>query len=93
VDRRAFLSGSTLAPGVLGPAAAADNGQTAGNAALPGPLKPAAWANPSSGYSPFTTPDYYVYADNLTIERPASGKPHSGKVPAAIQAHSDDIPL
>ena len=92
MDRRAFLSGSTLAPGVLGPAAM-DAEQPAATAALPGSLKPAAWANPSSGYSPFTTPDYYVYADNLTIEHPASGKPHSGKVLAAIQAHSDDIPL
>jgi LmbE family N-acetylglucosaminyl deacetylase len=27
------------------------------------------------------------------IERPASGRPHAGKVLLAIQAHSDDIPL
>ena len=30
---------------------------------------------------------------NLVIERSASGKPHAGKVLAAIQPHSDDIPL
>jgi hypothetical protein len=27
------------------------------------------------------------------IERPVAGKPHVGKVLAAIQPHSDDIPL
>lgn len=31
--------------------------------------------------------------DEVVIERPASGKPHAGKVLAAIQPHSDDIPL
>jgi len=30
---------------------------------------------------------------DVTIERPASGRPHAGKVLAAIQAHADDIPL
>lgn len=29
----------------------------------------------------------------VVIERPVSGQPHSGKVLAAIQPHSDDIPL
>lgn len=29
----------------------------------------------------------------LVIERPMAGKPHAGKVLAAIQPHSDDIPL
>ncbi|MBI5083672.1 MAG: PIG-L family deacetylase [Acidobacteria bacterium] len=29
----------------------------------------------------------------VIIDRPASGKPHSGKVLAAIQPHADDIPL
>lgn len=31
--------------------------------------------------------------EELVIERPQSGKPHAGKVLAAIQPHSDDIPL
>ena len=33
------------------------------------------------------------YAVNVTIERKAGGKPHAGKVLAAIQPHCDDIPI
>src|SRR5689334_6757208 len=54
---------------------------------------PAAYANPPSKFNPFGTPDYYTYADDLVIERDQPGKPHRGKVLAAVQAHSDDIPL
>jgi LmbE family N-acetylglucosaminyl deacetylase len=36
--------------------------------------------------------DYHSEA-TLTIERPVTGRPHEGKVLAAIQPHSDDIPL
>jgi LmbE family N-acetylglucosaminyl deacetylase len=36
--------------------------------------------------------DYSAHGD-LVVERPASGKPHTGKVLAAIQPHADDIPL
>jgi LmbE family N-acetylglucosaminyl deacetylase len=36
--------------------------------------------------------DYSAHGE-LVIERPVSGKPHAGKVLAAIQPHSDDIPL
>lgn len=32
-------------------------------------------------------------AEGVFIERPASGKPHTGKVLAAIQPHTDDIPI
>jgi LmbE family N-acetylglucosaminyl deacetylase len=35
----------------------------------------------------------FVDQDELVIERPVEGKPHQGKVLAAIQPHSDDIPL
>ena len=59
----------------------------------PGNAIPAAYSNTRSGYSPFTTPDYYSYADDLKVERNVPGKPHQGKVLAAVQAHSDDIPL
>ena len=31
--------------------------------------------------------------DDIVVEGPLSGKPHQGKVLAAIQPHSDDIPL
>ena len=60
---------------------------------LPAKFTPSAFAVPSTKYSPFTTPDYYTYADDLVIERNRPGKPHAGKVLAAVQAHSDDIPL
>jgi len=33
------------------------------------------------------------YAVEVTIERPRTGKPHRGKVLAAIQPHCDDIPI
>ena len=38
-------------------------------------------------------PPEYTAHGGLVIERAASGKPHAGKVLAAIQPHSDDIPL
>lgn len=59
------------------------------------PLKyaPSAFATGKTGYSPFTIPDYYTFADDLLIEHDVPGKPHAGKVLAAVQAHSDDIPL
>ena len=33
------------------------------------------------------------FSDDIYIERPESGKPHKGKVLAAIQPHCDDIPI
>lgn len=36
---------------------------------------------------------HMVMADNLLIERDQPGKPHQGKVLAAIQPHGDDIPI
>lgn len=35
---------------------------------------------------------YLTYTDDLVIEREVSDQPHKGKVLAAIQPHSDDIP-
>jgi LmbE family N-acetylglucosaminyl deacetylase len=32
-------------------------------------------------------------AEEIYLERPLSGRPHAGKVLAAIQPHSDDVPL
>lgn len=37
--------------------------------------------------------DWNQQETDLVIERPLSGKPHKGKILAAIQPHSDDIPL
>src|SRR5579862_1122584 len=34
-----------------------------------------------------------AYTVNVTIERRAAGRPHKGKVLAAIQPHCDDIPI
>ena len=31
--------------------------------------------------------------DEVTVEHQTSGRPHEGKVLAAVQAHADDIPL
>ncbi|MBK7928354.1 MAG: PIG-L family deacetylase [Bryobacterales bacterium] len=105
MKRRKFLtqSAATAAAGAALPAAAAQSATlppaaakaAPGVAPLPLPAKAtaAAYANKRSGYSPFTVPDYYSYSDDLKIERPVPGKPHQGKVFAAVQAHSDDIPL
>jgi hypothetical protein len=32
-------------------------------------------------------------ANEVFIERPVAGKPHTRKVLAAIQSHADDIPI
>jgi len=81
MERRMFLGGGAAAGAVMAQQAATP-AQTA-----------AAVRMRSSGYSPFTTPDNYTFANDLTIERNQTGKPHAGKVLAAIQAHSDDITL
>ncbi len=88
--RRKFLGASAAAPAAF-PVAAPTPAPA--KTKLPGAIRPAAYANPNSGYSPFTTPDYYSYTDDLMIDRARPGKPHQGRVLAAIQAHSDDIPL
>jgi LmbE family N-acetylglucosaminyl deacetylase len=87
--RRKFLGVSATGSVAAGAGAA----PPAKKNVFPPGITPSAFRNPSSGYNPFTTPDYYTYADDLTIERAAPGKPHQGKVLAAVQAHSDDIPL
>ncbi|MGH8104551.1 MAG: hypothetical protein ACREJQ_08530 [bacterium] len=79
------LSGARALP----PALTAQEAQ-APPANLPAKFTPAAYSNPPSKFNPFGTPDYYTYADDLVIERNQPGKPHQGKVLAAIQAHSDD---
>jgi len=63
------------------PAAAAHS------ADLPSKFTPSAYATTKTGYSPFTIPDYYTFASDLTIERNVPGKPHAGKILAAVQAH------
>jgi LmbE family N-acetylglucosaminyl deacetylase len=98
MQRRNFISKSLVAGAAAGAAAipAAAQQQAAaqsGKKALPAGITPAAFANKSTGYNPFATPDYYTYTDDLAIEGNRPGKPHQGKVFAAVQAHSDDIPL
>lgn len=100
MKRRKFLTQSAAAgaaAAAVPPAALAQQparpGASGAPLQLPPKTAPAAYANRRSGWSPFTVPDYYSYADDLQIERAAKGKPHQGKVLAAVQAHSDDIPL
>ena len=59
----------------------------------PSRFTPSMYAFPRSPYNPFGATDYYSFADDLVIERNRPGKPHQGKVLAAVQAHSDDITL
>src|SRR6266480_824823 len=102
MERRKFLRRSMaggVASGVAAGLAGAlkpASGAQAGNGRhsdLPSKFTPAAHSLSHSGYSPFTTPDYYTFTDDLVIERNRPGKPHQGKVLAAVEAHSDDIPL
>src|SRR5438067_3643083 len=93
--KRRDLLGRTVAGGLAfgGMTALAQTPPERPRSDLPAKFTPSAYAVPSTKYSPFATPDYYTYADNLVIERNRPGKPHAGKVLAAVQAHSDDIPL
>lgn len=94
MQRRDFLAGAVTAGALPGPAAPPDQAPLSRpGSALPRGVTATAYANRRSEFSPFTTPDYYTWADDLAIERNRPGKPHRGKVLAAIQAHSDDIPL
>src|SRR5215467_2780919 len=98
MKRRKFLGGSMAGGMALGGLAGMKHPLAAQSATrqrsdLPAKFTPSAYSVPSIKYSPFTTPDYYTYADDLIIERNRPGKPHAGKVLAAVQAHSDDIPL
>src|SRR5579872_3271142 len=98
MERRKFLRRSMAggaAAGLAGALQSANGAEPANgrHSDLPSRFTPSAYSLPSSNYSPFTTPDYYTFADDLFIERNRSGKPHQGKVLAAVEAHSDDIPL
>src|SRR5438874_12510825 len=92
MERRKFLRRS-IAGGAAAAGLAAAQSPAGRSSDLPAKFTPTAHSIPHSHYSPFTPPDYYTFADNLTIERNAPGKPHRGKVLAAVQAHSDAIPL
>ena len=93
MKRRELLGGSIAGGLALGSTAALAQTPERPRSDLPAKFTPSAYAVPSTKYSPFATPDYYTYADDLVIERNRPGKPHAGKVLAAVQAHSDDIPL
>lgn len=83
----ALTGAQTLKPAIAAPATQAQP------SSLPSKFIPAVYASRRSGYSPFSTSDYYTFADDLVVERNRPGKPHQGKVLAAIQPHSDDVPL
>ena len=95
MNRRRFL-GRTAAGGIaLGGAAAQQQAPSAAGqrSNLPPAVTPTAYAVPRGEYNAYLTSDYHTYANDLVIERDQPGKPHQGKVLAAIQAHSDDITL
>jgi len=98
MKRRRFL-GRSMAAGVALTGAEALESVRPARAAetqpsdLPSKFTPAAHALRRSAYSPFATADYYTFADDLVLEHNQPGKPHQGKVLAAIQPHSDDVPL
>ena len=91
--RRSITGGMALGGAVALPTAGAQEQRARKRSDLPSQFTASAYSVPSTKYSPFTTPDYYTYADDLVIERNRPGKPHAGKVLAPVQAHSDDIPL
>src|SRR5574341_73645 len=98
MQRRKFLGTSVSGAMALVGAAAHPQGPQPGRAPgpgtdLPSRCKPAAYSFPPAKYTSFATPDYFTFADDLVLERARPGKPHQGKVLAAIQPHSDDIPL
>jgi LmbE family N-acetylglucosaminyl deacetylase len=53
----------------------------------------AAWIAPAARAQQRMPAQEYTAHGELVIERPVSGKPHAGKILAAIQPHSDDIPI
>jgi LmbE family N-acetylglucosaminyl deacetylase len=96
--RRNFLGTSVAAGLTLGGAAALQDPPRVQAAdpplsVLPPGVTPSAYALPHSEYGAVTTPDYFAYTNDLVIERNQPGKPHKGKVLAAIEAHSDDIAI
>lgn len=94
MERRRFLGRSMAGGLALGGAAAFQSRPARGQQSnLPPNVVPSAYAVPKSKFHASLTPDYHTYASDLVIERNQPGKPHQGKVLAAIQAHSDDITL
>src|SRR6476661_11025322 len=89
MKRRQLLGGSMAGGLTLGSMAAFAQTTVRPRSDLPPKFVPSAFAVPSTKYSPFTTPDYYTYADDLVVEKSRPDKPHAGKVLAAVQAHSD----
>ncbi len=95
MDRRQFL-GRRVPAGIAFASAAALQPPPSAygqRSDLPSRFTPSAYTVPRSENSPLLTPDYFTYAEDLVIERDHPGKPHQGKVLAAVQAHSDDITL
>ncbi len=90
MPRRSFLGRSLAGGAMLSGSAAA---LQAPRSHLPPGTTPTAYAVPKGPYNAYLTPDYHTYTSDLVIERDRPGKPHQGKVLAAIQAHSDDVTL
>ncbi|HLJ17330.1 MAG TPA: PIG-L family deacetylase [Bryobacteraceae bacterium] len=103
MDRRKFFSRSVAAGVTMGSTAIGGapmlqrslpaQPPPAKHSDLPSRFTPSAYSFPRSEWTPFATSDYYMYADDLVIEHNRPGKPHQGKVLAAVQAHSDDVTI
>src|SRR5262245_12285558 len=85
MERREFIERTLAASAAFGAATAAH----AANATPPTPPSPPPPTGEKTGGGGGST----SYQVPVTIERRRSGKPHRGKVLAAIQPHCDDIPI
>jgi hypothetical protein len=79
MQRRRFLGRSVLGGAAAGSLQAQPPARLKKSATLPQGLATAALANSRSGWSPFTVPDYYTYADDLVIEPNQTGKPTTSR--------------
>ena len=84
MNRKDFLKSGLAAGALLAPAAHLP--------AMSGSQRPAADAKQDLEKYRFH-PHHRFSNDELMIEREQQGRPHQGKVLAAIQPHSDDIPI
>ena len=85
MDRRNFLMRSVTGGVATGIAMQPSlEAQSAPRSDLPSRFTPSMYAFPRSPYNPFGATDYYSFADDLVIERNRPGKPHRGKVLAAV---------
>lgn len=89
MKRKDFLQKGLSAGALMGSAAYLTTANHSQASHLPEAASPSESNQSPADGQPSVTSD----SEEIFIERPQSGKPHRGKVLAAIQPHSDDIPL